>query len=33
MPLGAKPIFRPDVLRLPLLGFKLPEQVRRNAKR
>ena len=27
MPVEAKPIFRPDVVRLPLLGFSLPEQV------
>ncbi len=27
MPVQAKPIFRPDVLRLPMLGFALPESV------
>jgi hypothetical protein len=27
VPVEAKPIFRPDVVRLPLLGFSLPEQV------
>jgi hypothetical protein len=27
VPVEAKPIFRPDVLRLPLMGFKVPEQV------
>jgi hypothetical protein len=27
VPVEAKPIFRPDVVRLPLLGFNLPEQV------
>ena len=27
MPVEAKPIFRPDVIRLPILGFSLPEQV------
>ena len=27
MPVEAKPIFRPDVIRLPLLGFSLPEHV------
>ncbi len=29
MPVEAKPIFRPDVIRLPILGFSLPEQVAR----
>ena len=24
MPVEAKPIFRPDVIRLPILGFNLP---------
>ncbi|MFI5455560.1 MAG: Eco57I restriction-modification methylase domain-containing protein [Isosphaerales bacterium] len=33
MPVEAKPIFRPDVIRLPILGFSLPEQVaQRRAK-
>ncbi len=27
MPVEAKPIFRPDVIRLPILGFTLPESV------
>ena len=27
MPVEAKPIFRPDVIRLPILGFSLPESV------
>jgi hypothetical protein len=27
VPVEAKPIFRPDVLRLPVLGFNLPEHV------
>ncbi len=27
MPVEAKPIFRPDVIRLPVLGFSLPESV------
>ena len=27
MPVEAKPIFRPDAIRLPILGFSLPEQV------
>jgi hypothetical protein len=27
VPVEAKPIFRPDVLRLALLGFSLPEHV------
>jgi hypothetical protein len=27
MPVEAKPIFRPDVLRIPLLGLSVPEQV------
>jgi hypothetical protein len=27
VPVEAKPIFRPDVIRLPLLGFSLPEHV------
>jgi len=27
VPVEAKPIFRPDVIRLPILGFSLPEQV------
>ena len=27
MPVEAKSIFRPDVIRLPLLGYKPPEQV------
>jgi hypothetical protein len=26
VPVEAKPIFRPDVVRLPLLGFNLPDQ-------
>jgi hypothetical protein len=29
VPALAKPIFRPDVIRLPLLGFRLPEHVAR----
>ena len=29
MPVEAKPIFRPDVIRLPLLGFSLPEHIGR----
>jgi hypothetical protein len=29
VPVEAKPIFRPDVIRLPLLGFSLPEHVGR----
>ena len=36
MPVEAKPIFRPDVIRLPILGFALPEQVtkrRENLKK
>jgi hypothetical protein len=36
VPIEAKPIFRPDVVRLPLLGFSLPEQVaqrRENLKK
>jgi len=27
VPVEAKPIFRPDVIRLPILGFSLPEAV------
>jgi hypothetical protein len=27
VPVEAKPILRPDVIRLPLLGFSLPEHV------
>jgi len=27
VPVEAKPIFRPDAIRLPILGFSLPEQV------
>ena len=27
MPVEAKPIFRPDVIRLPLLGFSVPDHV------
>jgi hypothetical protein len=27
VPVEAKPIFRPDVIRLPILGFSLPEPV------
>jgi hypothetical protein len=27
VPVEAKPVFRPDVSRLPLFGFRLPEQV------
>jgi hypothetical protein len=29
VPVEAKSIFRPDVIRLPLLGFRLPEQIAR----
>jgi hypothetical protein len=27
VPVEAKPIFRPDAIRLPILGFTLPESV------